>query len=236
MIYATAIIQARMGSTRLPGKVLMDLCGKPILQHVIERVTESHASRVMVATTENPADSAISDLCSKLGVLCYRGPADDVLTRYIEAARIGEAEAIIRITADCPLIDPTIIDRCIHQLELMPFIDYAANIVRRTYPRGLDVEVFWADVLHRLDRISTSSQAREHVTWMTRTRPDLFERFSIEGPQNDSDLRWTVDTAADLGVVRSIVESGCTSYLDRVAYARSHPWCTANADVEQKDA
>lgn len=236
MIKAVAIIQARMGSTRFPGKVLKDLCGKPILRHVISRVMESKASRIIVATTENPADTPIVDLCRTLGVLCYRGPEEDVLTRYVQAARIAEAEAVIRITADCPLLDPVVIDRAMEQLEVMPFLDYSSNTVRRTYPRGLDVEVFWMDVLTRLDRMSKTPQAREHVTWATRSRPDLFERYSVEDVENNSDLRWTVDTITDYSVVKAILESGCTSYLDRVMYVRSHPWCTSNKDVEQKDA
>lgn len=233
---AVIIIQARMRSIRLPGKVLMPIGPKPILQHVIERCRESNANEVVVATTEHSADSSIVAMCHKMGTLCYRGSEEDVLSRYVETAKIVEADAVIRITADCPLMDPDVINAAIEKLNQMPFLDYVSNTIRRTFPRGLDVELMWVDVLNRIGRMSLKAKEKEHVTWLTRSRPDLFERYSLEDIENNSDLRWTVDTATDLLAVRAVYDCGSISLRDRVIYARSHPFCTVNSNVEQKDA
>src|ERR1700691_2516384 len=131
-----AIIQARMGSTRLPGKVLADICGRPMLRHVIERTRRSETlDEVIVATTEEPADDTIAAFCCEHCVSCFRGSEHDVLDRYYEAARRFAAEAIVRITSDCPLIDPEVIDNTARKF-LLERPDYASNCLVRTYPRG----------------------------------------------------------------------------------------------------
>jgi spore coat polysaccharide biosynthesis protein SpsF len=163
-------------------------------------------------------------------VACYRGPSDDVLSRYVGAARLTRAAIVVRITADCPLIEPQLIDDIVHELvEHAATCDYASNVLDRTYPRGLDAEAFFLDTLLRMDRISRSSTAREHVTLAVRSeRPELFQTRSIRDDENNSDLRWTVDVPADLDLIRRLheeldLDSPTIGYRDIVRYVRAHP-------------
>lgn len=199
-----AIIQARMGSTRLPGKVMMDIVGKPMLWHVINRV--QHAKRlddIVIATTALNEDKQILELASEMGVKSYAGSEDDVLDRYYQAAIIHEAYAIVRITADCPLIDPDIIDGVI-EFYLNHDFDYVSNTIKPTYPDGLDTEVFSLGVLKRAWKEATLASEREHVTPYIWKTPQMFR---IKNLRNDTDLsymRWTVDEERDLKFVREI--------------------------------
>lgn len=198
-----AIIQARMGSTRLPGKVLADLGGRPLLDRVIAAAQASATiDRVVIATTTAPADDPIVARAATLGVACHRGDADDVLDRYHGAATAIGAEVVVRLTADCPLLDPAVIDRVVGALERGA--DYATNTHVRSYPRGLDVEALHADVLARIHRLATSAAAREHVTAFVRERPALFVVRQVVAPHADGELRVTVDTPEDLTVVRAL--------------------------------
>lgn len=191
-----AIIQARMGSSRLPGKVLMDINGKPMLHHVIERVRQV-VGNVVVATTDLPEDDAIVRSLPS-GVQWHRGESADVLTRYIKAAFEVAADRVVRVTGDCPLIDPAVIGKVLDALSLE--VDYSSNVFPRTYPKGLDCEAMWMDVLLRLNRISTPEE-REHVTPAIRRCPDLFTIKNIEDPAH---INWSVDTQEDLDRVRRI--------------------------------
>lgn len=205
-----AIVQARMGSSRLPGKVLQQLGGRPMLEQVIRRLQRSTGiDQLVIATSVDGRDDPIEVLCRDLGVDVWRGSENDVLDRYLGAALNYEAEMIVRVTADCPLIDPSVVDSAIREAFAgYQSYDYVSNIISRTYPRGLDVEVFPIDVLKRLHRLAQSVPAREHVTYfLLQERPDLFSRFSLE---NDIplgvDLRWTVDEPADLKLMRHLYE------------------------------
>jgi len=225
------IIQARMASTRLPGKVLMDVAGRPMLAQQLRRLKQcALADDIIVATTTNITDDPVAELAHSEQVGCFRGSEQDVLSRYVGAAREAKAEVIIRVTADCPLIDPQITDRVIqeltdHEMEC----DYASNVLHRTYPRGMDAEAFFWDTLLRIDRLAKSQSAREHVTIAVRSeRPELFLCRSVEEAQNNSDLRWTVDTAADLDFLRRLyvtldLNSHLTSYSEILKYVRNHP-------------
>lgn len=232
-----AVIQARMGSDRLPGKVLMDIGGKPMLEHVVKRVEASHVDAVVIATTDDPEDDFICDLANSLGAPFYRGSECDVLSRFMmvaEECHMQHDDKILRITGDCPLIEATVINALIEQLK--PHLDYVSNIrPRRTFPRGLDAELFWVDTLCRLDRLAISEKSREHVTWMVNEFPGLWCIRNGEDIENNSDLRWTVDTETDLQVIRRLYASGISDYRSLVAYARSHPECRTNSNVEQKD-
>ena len=159
------IIQARINSSSLPGKVMMDLAGQPLLAHVVRRCQRSKLSdAVVVATSTEPSDEPISLLCGKIGVQCFRGPLDDVLARYVGAARMSLADVVVRVTADCPLIDPDIIDACIAAFGEKP-LDYVSNVnPLRTFPRGLDVEVFSLRALLKAQAEATTPYEREHVT------------------------------------------------------------------------
>lgn len=235
-----AIVQARMGSTRLPGKVLRDLCGASMLARGIERLRNaSSLEHIVIATTTRPEDDAIVDEAKRLSTQVYRGSAEDVLARYAGAARAANADVIVRITADCPLIDPRVVDQVVGALT--QDIDYASNTDIRTFPRGLDCEVFFRDTLDRLDRIATSVPAREHVTGFIREQPALFRTAQLVADVDHSDLRWTVDTEDDFSLVHLLFErfhlaSVAMDYRELVAEVRNdRAFLQINAHIEQKD-
>lgn len=237
------IVQARMTSARLPGKILSDVAGRPMLARELDRLRGmAEASEVMVATTALPTDDAVAVLARAEGVRCFRGDEHDVLGRYVGAARDAAAEVVVRITADCPLIDAAEADRVVRALLDAPGgADYASNVARRTFPRGLDVEVLHRDTLERLARLASSRPAREHVTWFIREeRPDLFVQASVEDVVDNSDLRWTVDVAEDLELVRRLFTDlglgvQARPYRELLAHVRAHPELSRlNVGVAQK--
>lgn len=199
-----AIIQARMGSTRLPGKVLKDLEGETVLARVVNRLRRTQLiTELLVATTDRPADDAIVDECGMCSVPVFRGDQDDVLDRYFQAAQLAKANVVVRITADCPLIDPEITDKTIAAfLEMRP--DYASNALELTYPRGLDTEVMTFAALGRAWREARKPYEREHVTPYIYEHPTEFKLLSVTDDADHSGQRWTVDTAEDLELVRTI--------------------------------
>lgn len=234
------IIQARFGSTRLPGKVLLDIAGRPMLEHVVRRVQRSRIARqTVVATTALRRDDVIVELCRSLGVPTYRGSEEDVIDRYHGAARQFEAEAVVRITADCPLLDAAVMDRVLAAfLENRP--DYASNTLVRTYPRGLDTEVFTRAALEAAWREASAKEHRVHVTPYLYLTPGRFRTFSVEDSPDYSDLRLTVDTEEDLELVRQVYEhlgrEGRFTWMDVVDLMRREPTLAAvNAHVEQKN-
>jgi len=202
-----AIIQARTGSTRLPGKVLMDLCGEPVLARVVTRARRAVTlGEVVVATTLEPADDAIVALCGTRGWPCFRGSEADVLDRYYRAAECYRAAAVVRITSDCPLIEPVIVDEVVRAfLDRQPGVDYASNVVpRRTFPVGLDTEVMRFEVLAQAWREDRNPAWREHVTPYIHRHPARFRLHSVVSPVDVSSMRWTVDTPEDLAFVRAV--------------------------------
>ena len=224
------IVQARMTSTRLPGKVLMDVAGRPMLAQQLRRLKQcTRIDDIVVATTTNITDDPVVELAHGEKVGCFRGNERDVLARYVGAARYAKAEIVIRVTADCPLIDPQVTDRVIAELtEHATECDYASNVLCRTYPRGLDVEAFFWDTLLRMDRVARSDAAREHVTIVFRSeRPELCLCRSVEDTENNADLRWTVDAAGDLQFVRQLyvaldLSTRTAPYPEILGYVRSH--------------
>jgi spore coat polysaccharide biosynthesis protein SpsF len=199
-----AIIQARMGSTRLPGKVLKDLGGETVLARVVKRTRRATlVDEVVVATSVLPGDDAIARECEGLKVACFRGDELDVLDRYYRAAQKFAADAIVRITADCPLIDPELIDATIRS-RLEQKADYASNALARSYPRGLDVEAFTADALERAWSAAKEGYHRIHVTPYLYENPKLFKVISTAGETDYSQYRWTLDTPEDLELMRAI--------------------------------
>ena len=206
-VRTVAIIQARTGSTRLPEKVLADIKGVPMLQRVITRVQRAETvDQVVVATTTLARDDIVATLAEHLGCGVFRGDERDVLGRYVAAAREWPADMYVRITADCPLIDPGVIDRAVRSLRVSGY-DFATNSVQRTFPKGLDVEVCWADVLPRCDRLFDSPNAREHVFWgIYAERPELFLIRHLKDDTDHSAMVWCVDSPADLAYVRTIYD------------------------------
>jgi spore coat polysaccharide biosynthesis protein SpsF len=238
------VVQARMTSTRLPGKVLMDLAGKPLLERQLQRLQRcTRAEEVMLAVTDNAADEPLVEFARRFGVRCHRGSEHDVLGRYVGAAREAQADLVVRVTSDCPLIDPVETDAVIAALEeRRDTCDYASNRLEPHLPRGLDTEALWRDALDRTDRMATSKPAREHVTWFCYAeRPELFALYSVRRPVDAHDLRWTVDTPADLELVRVLYDRlGLAEtplpLADVIAFVREHPEIAAiNGHVEQKD-
>jgi spore coat polysaccharide biosynthesis protein SpsF len=234
-----------MTSTRLPGKVLMDLSGRPMLERQLERLARcTQVDEIVLAVTTNSDDEPLVGLARRLGLRWYRGSEHDVLARYLGAVREAQAELVVRVTSDCPLIDPLETDAVVAALQdRRGTCDYASNRLEPRLPRGLDCEALWADVLERTDRMATSAPAREHVTWFCYAeRPDLFALHSVRRPFDAHDLRWTVDTAEDLAVVRRLYDELAlaereTPLAEIIAHVRAHPELAAiNAHVVQKDA
>lgn len=202
-----AILQARLSSNRLPGKVLLPLFGMPMLARQIERLKRSRRiDALVVATSDQAGDDAIAALCAESGVACFRGSLDDVLDRFYKAALQRHPATVVRLTGDCPLTDPEVIDNCIDFFREGDF-DYASNAVEPSFPDGLDVEVMRFDCLAQAWREARLPSEREHVTPFIHSRP---QRYRIGHYRNDPDLshlRWTVDEPDDLELVRSIYEA-----------------------------
>jgi spore coat polysaccharide biosynthesis protein SpsF (cytidylyltransferase family) len=195
-----------MSSLRLPGKVLADIIGKPMLSYVVERARRSGAcDEVVVATSEEKEDDAIAAFCSGEKVSCFRGSLTDVLDRYVRAARAFNADAVVRLTADCPLLDPAVTRTVIEQFKERG-VDYGRNVWPHTFPIGLDTEVCTTRALIRAGEEAEAPYDREHVTSYFRRRADLFSSHVVVHPVNLSHLRWTVDTADDLRFVRAVYE------------------------------
>jgi spore coat polysaccharide biosynthesis protein SpsF len=228
---SVAIIQARMGSSRLPGKVLKDICGKPMLQRVVERISQAKSlSRVVVATTTSSDDDAIEKFCDGHGIDSFRGSQNDVLDRYHGAAEKFSADTVVRITADCPLADPEIIDLVVRNfLTAGGAFDYYSNINPPTYPDGLDTEVFSRQSLEIMWQEARLKSEREHVTLFIRNHPERFRIGNLTGEIDLSQMRWTVDEPADLefvvGVYASFGEKKF-GFMDVVGYLTRHPGLT----------
>lgn len=234
-----AVVQARMGSGRLPGKVLAELAGVTMLGRVLERLQQCRRlDAIVVATPSGSADDGLTAVAARHGVAVVRGPTDDVLARYLLAARAAQADVVVRVTADCPLIDPDVVDQVVDALD--PRVDYASNTHARTFPRGLDVEALHRDTLERLARLAVTPATREHVTSLVLEQPALFRVAQVRAETPAHDLRWTVDTSEDLAVVRRLytdLDLGrCVlPYADVVAYVRANPQLAAgNAQIAQK--
>ena len=238
-----AIIQARMGSTRLPGKVLMKLQGRTVLDHVITRVKQAKLiDEIIVATTTLPEDDVLAAEAAHYGVCVYRGSSDNVLSRYYEAAKKAKAQVVVRITSDCPLIDPKIIDAVVDA-----YFDNDAEIATnagntdktRTFPRGLDVEIFSFELLEQTNLSANKPYHFEHVT------PYMYEIantiFYYRHPYNYSNNRWTLDTNEDYLFIKYVYDmlfKGTHDfYLDEILeFVTSYPEIASiNADIKQKN-
>lgn len=204
MSRVAAIIQARMGSTRLPGKVLRPLSGRPMLWHVLERVKAAKTvDDIILATAKTPQDRPLKSLAKSSGVACYFGSESDVLDRYRQAAKLSKSGTIIRITADCPLIDPEVIDACVRAFKKGK-CDYASNAIRRSYPDGLDVEVFSLEALDRAWKEAKLQSEREHVTSYIWKNPHKFKLLDVVQKTDLSSYRWCVDKPEDLAFVERV--------------------------------
>ena len=199
-----AILQARMSSSRLPGKVLRTLCGKPMLLHQIERIQQSqHVQKLVVATSEDPSDDVLAQVCSAAGIAVYRGSLADVLDRFYQAAQKYNATQIVRLTGDCPLTDPEIIDQVI-TTHLQGEYDYTSSALHPSYPDGLDAEIIRMEALEIAWKDAKRKSEREHVTYYIYQHPELFRLGEVCNPIDLSHLRWTVDEEEDFRLVDEI--------------------------------
>jgi len=231
MSKSTAIIQARSGSTRLPGKMLADLNGVPALAYMIKRVQQARMiDEIWIATTNKESDDAIVELAELQGVRCFRGDENDVLKRFYDTAIGSAAKTIVRLTGDCPMVDPTVIDQSV-AIFYSDAGEYVSNVIERTFPDGLDVEVFSFDTLEKTHNDCQDTRLREHVTPYMKTgvypnQPS--GKFSVAHVKSDADfshLRWTLDEQEDLDFFRRILSflPDDFHWLDAVGVLSKHP-------------
>lgn len=236
------IVQARMTSTRLPGKILKEVMGKPLLEYQIERLKRvTLADDIVIATTENDTDLPIINLCKKLNINYFRGSEDDVLSRYYYAAKQYHADHVVRVTSDCPIIDHQVIDQVIRfYLDSRDNCDCVANGIERTYPRGMDTEIFAFSLLEDAFFKAKVDYEREHVTPYIYANSDTYKIKNYSYKKNCSQHRWTVDTPEDFLLIKNIIESlyidnndftleDCLDLLDK-----NPQWTKLNAHIEQK--
>lgn len=243
------IIQARMTSTRLPGKVLLDLAGKPVIVRDVERVRDCKLiDEIIVATSTIQQDDAIVDALAEYlpDVKVYRGSLDDVLDRFYHAAKEAKADIVVRVTSDCPLCEPPLIDQVVQQLLDKPELQYSSNVETagsgiRSFPRGLDAEALSFSSLEMAWRNAVAQDEREHVTPHIRRRPEEFKSSNIQSPADYTQLRWTLDTPADYKLIRTIYAklfpqnpkfrmADILALLDREPYLKD-----INVEMKQKE-
>ena len=238
------IAQARMASTRLPGKVMKIVCGKPLLEHFINRLKRvKSADQIVIATTVNETEDIIVDLCKKLDISYYRGSEEDVLGRYYEAAVEYGGDIIIRITSDCPVIDPEVVDYLINfYTNNIEKYDYVSNTLKRTYPQGMDSEIISFDILKEAHLNAYDPFDREHVTPFFISRPSRYRLHNIEHSTNLSHYRLTIDTSEDLDLVKKIFkELFFTNHKftmrDILSVMEANPdWIKINSHVKHKES
>lgn len=240
-----AVVATRMTSSRLPGKVLKDLAGKPALVHLIERLKRSkYLNGIVIATTTNPTDDIVVETAKSQGVMYYRGSEEDVLLRTVEAAEATATDFIVQITSDCPLLDHETIDKVIERIYEHSYIDYAANQLVRTYPIGFSVEVFRTEHLRQVEQTINDPAVREHVSLYFYEHPEKYCLSNVEAPHflHHPDYRLTLDTDEDYRLIQNIYEAlypikptfdlyDITRYLQKNATIRS-----LNQHVQQKKA
>ena len=223
-----AVLQARTSSTRLPGKVLKPILGQPMLARHIERLRRSRRiSTLVVATSSEPSDDALAALCSEIGVACHRGSLNDVLDRFHGATAPYRPEHVIRLTGDCPLAAPEVIDACV-EYHFAGDYDYTTNAFQPTFPDGLDVEIFRFRCLEEAWREATLTSEREHVTPFIHQRPERYRIGHYKQANDLSWLRWTVDEPADFAMVDTVYRAlypGNPAFTtdDILAYLSAHP-------------
>lgn len=209
MAAVLAVLQARTSSSRLPGKVLAPILGRPMILHQIDRVRRAKTlDGLVLATSRDASDDALADLVASEGVAVHRGALEDVLARFVGAVEAAAPAAghLVRLTGDCPLADPAVIDAVVRH-HLATGADYTSNALTPTFPDGLDVEVVRRPVLVLAEEEARLASEREHVTSFVRSRPERFALAEHRSPVDRSALRWTVDTPADLAFVRAVYEA-----------------------------
>jgi len=225
-----AIIEARMGSTRLPGKHLKKILGKPVLELLVERIKKTPSiNEIVLATTTQKRDDILEKLAQRINIKCFRGSEDDVLGRVLATAQSTQTDLIVETLGDCPLTDPKLIEQCI-QVFLQNDYNYVSNSLKRTFPDGFDVQVYPTKVLAEVDSLTNDPVDREHVTPYIYQHP---KKYKIKNISARGDLHWpelgiTLDTIEDFGLIKAIFEAlyspkTCFDAHDIVAFMRSNP-------------
>lgn len=236
------IIQARMTSSRLPGKILKPILGEPMLSYQLTRLKHCRkVDQIMVATTTRDKDDGVAALAESLNISVFRGSEDDVLDRYYRAAKTAHAETVVRVTSDCPLMDPAIVDQVITRYQDAEGVyDYVSNTLERTFPRGMDTEVFSFKALEEAAGQADVDSHREHVTPFLYTQAERYRLGQVlSSSENLAQHRWTVDTPEDFELVRRILtalhpENPQFTLADIIALLAEHPdWPKINAHIEQ---
>lgn len=242
--FTVGILQARMTSSRLPSKVLLPLVGEPMILRQLERTREaSKLDLIVVATSDDPSDDHLATTIIDAGYDVVRGPLQDVLARFIRVMDEYQPDVVVRMTADCPLISPAVIDHVVKVFDAGD-ADYASNTMTPTYPDGLDVEVVTSQALRAVAAVSTDPHEREHVTLGVYRRPDQFRIINVPDPTgaNHARLRWTVDSAEDFGFVeqvyaRLLPKVANFEYEDVLRLLEDHPELVrTNADAPRNSA
>ncbi len=241
-----AIVQARLGSSRLPRKIFLDMCARPVLEHVVARLRMAATlDEVVLAIPQSAGDDELECFCQVRGYSVFRGSEEDVLSRYRDAARAFQADTVVRVTSDCPLIDPELVNTIVRRHNTSRANDYTCNVLVRSYPRGVDTEVVSMPCLERLFRQAKDPRYREHVTSYVHDHLGEFVTENVLRAKGDrSDLRICVDTPEDFGVVEAVVKGldgdnsslGFNSAIENViAFLDAHPEIVCqNAHVRQK--
>ncbi len=239
-----ATIEARMTSSRLPGKVLLPAAGKPLLAHLVNRLRlVPSIEEIVLATTINPKDDVLEGFAGQVGIACFRGSEEDVMGRVIGAACSVRADIVVEITGDCPIIDPLIVEQTI-RMFLHNACDFASNSLVRSYPDGMDTQVFPLEILKRSAALTINPLDREHVTLHICNHPELFRQVCLIAPP---DLHWpelglTLDEQQDYELLKTLIEHfgadrldfGCREVIELL---RSHPeWAAINQAVRRKGA
>ncbi|MES2510099.1 MAG: glycosyltransferase family protein [Pseudomonadota bacterium] len=236
-----ATIEARMTSSRLPGKVLMPVLGAAMLQHLVTRLRAVPSiDAIVLATTVNAADEPLAEFAAAQGIACFRGSEDDVMQRVIDAAESMQADIVVEITGDCPIIDPQIIEQAIRMFKAHDAA-YVGNAQIRSYPDGMDVQVFRLDTLKQSAALTADPLDREHVTLHIRNHPEIFPHVHLVAPP---EIHWptlglTLDEQADYELLKRIMghfsDKPLFSCLEAVTLLRANPqWLAINEDVRRK--
>jgi len=207
-----ATIEARMTSSRLPGKVLLPAAGKPMLEHLVNRLKSVQSlSTIVLATTTNITDDVLVDFAKSQDIECFRGSEDDVMSRVINAARANSADVVVEITGDCPVVDPQIIEQAI-QIFLANSAEYVSNVQVRSYPDGMDTQVFWLSALEKSAALTDDPLDREHVTLHIRNHPEIFSQLNIVAPPSCHwpGLGLVLDEIDDYKLLKKIIEHFAT--------------------------
>ncbi|MBI3633621.1 MAG: glycosyltransferase family protein [Candidatus Vogelbacteria bacterium] len=230
-----AIVQARMGSTRLPGKMMMEILKKPIVGYVFDGLSRSSTiTESWLATTTNKEDDVLAQWAELRAIRCFRGSSEDVLDRFYNVAKLGNANVVVRITADCPLVDPAVVDKIVSEFLSCGDCDYVSNTIEPTYPDGYDVEVFSVRALNKAWEDAKLSSEREHVTPYIKKHPEMFKSKNIRFTEDFSKYRCTLDNIEDFYLINKIIEEcerksivcNLTNVLDFIT--RNPDWTAIN--------